>query len=79
MDTLTNSKYRMDKIKKVLEKGWDIKIYVAPRRLTLRGCRDFYARYLWNAELNEKTKKESKWEGFETPLQCLNNMYKELL
>ena len=77
----------MDKLVKIIDEGWNVHITWEGRRMSLTGNdydRDFYARACWKAERYSKRKdknirKESRWEGFSTPTQCVNDMYKKLM
>lgn len=73
----------MDKLAVILEEWNSVYISCAMKRMEVRGVRDFHVRYIWKAQrysekLDKDIEKESKWEGFSTPTQCVNDMYKKL-
>ena len=59
----------MEKLIKVIDKGWDIEIYNQVKRMD----DSFDIRVCWKAQNND-IKIESEWEGFENSEDAINDL-----
>ena len=66
----------MEELIKVIDNGWNVKIYNQVKRMdTGKGYRDFILRVCWEARKNDKQIK-CEWEGFENTKDAINNLIK---
>ena len=64
----------LDDLIKIIDNGWDIKIYNQVKRMDDgRGYRNFVVRVCWEAENDEK-RIECDWEGFEDTKKAIKDL-----
>jgi hypothetical protein len=67
----------MKKLIALIDNGWNIKLYSHIKRTEVKGVRDFYWRFCWEAKRGKRVK-ESKWEGFSTPTKAVVDLLKKV-
>lgn len=72
----------MNKLIKLINNGWDIKIYSHIKRMEVKGIRGFHLRVCWRVRKDDGFEEEiieCEWEGFTTPKEAINDMFDKLL
>ncbi len=82
MDT-TQKKYTKRDFIKAISLCLSFSMEIVAKRMEINGERDFYARWIWEAEsgtsnLSNRKRIECEWDGFGTEKECIDDFIKTI-